>query len=375
MKTPFSYWEDKSFARSWDVIIIGAGLIGMQSARFLLQRHPSLKVLILERGYLPHGASTRNAGFACFGSLSELIAHEEKEGTGPMMDLVRKRYNGLKLLRQTVPDDLMTYEELGGFELFTPADSDSWSGCLKQLARYNDLMKPVTGLPDTYRLVTEQASSFGFDGVSGLIQNQAEGQLDTGKLMHFLWMETTRSGAMILGGAPVQSVQSGVVPLSDGGRFYAGTILVTTNAFTRQLLPSLDVIPGRGQVLVTDPIPGLKVRGAFHYEDGFYYFRDVGGRLLLGGGRNLDFKAEETTDFALTDLVQNRLKHLLKSVILPGKEVTIGYQWSGIMAFGAEKAPIIAEVDRNVWVAVRMSGMGVAIGTGVAKEVTDRMTV
>lgn len=29
-------------------------------------------------------------------------------------------------------------------------------------------------------------------------------------------------------------------------------------------------------------------------DEGFYYFRDIDGRLLFGGGRNTDFKTDET---------------------------------------------------------------------------------
>jgi glycine/D-amino acid oxidase-like deaminating enzyme len=114
------------------------------------------------------------------------------------------------------------------------------------------------------------------------------------------------------------------------------------------------------------------LKGAFHYEEGYYYFRSVeDNRVLLGGGRNLDFKAEETYQFGFTELVQNKLKTLLKEVILPDTAFEIEHWWSGIMGFGQEKPPIIREVMPNVYCAVRMSGMGVAIGSKVAQRVAE----
>jgi hypothetical protein len=49
-------------------------------------------------------------------------------------------------------------------------------------------------------------------------------------------------------------------------------------------------------------------------DQGYYYFRN-GDRILLGGGRNLDFDVE-ITEFAQTEIVQNKLEELLKEVIL-----------------------------------------------------------
>ena len=67
-----SFWEKRSYFNGVDIAIIGAGIVGMTTALNLKKRKPNLKILVLERGYLPSGASTKNAGFACFGSPSEL---------------------------------------------------------------------------------------------------------------------------------------------------------------------------------------------------------------------------------------------------------------------------------------------------------------
>jgi gamma-glutamylputrescine oxidase len=79
-----SIWEKESFFAPADIIIAGSGLVGLWSAYYLKKKHPSLKITIVERGIIPAGASTRNAGFACFGSLTELLAdidHMGKEKT------------------------------------------------------------------------------------------------------------------------------------------------------------------------------------------------------------------------------------------------------------------------------------------------------
>jgi hypothetical protein len=79
-------------------------------------------------------------------------------------------------------------------------------------------------------------------------------------------------------------------------------------------------------VLITEPIENLDIKGTFHLDH--YYFRNIGDRIL-GGGRNLDFDVENTTEFAQTEIVQNKLEELLKEVILT-KKFEIAHRWSGI---------------------------------------------
>ena len=101
------------------------------------------------------------------------------------------------------------------------------------------------------------------------------------------------------------------------------------------------------------------------------YFRNIENRILFGGGRNLDFKTEETTEMELTQLVQNKLQQLLKTVILPNQSFEIDHRWSGIMGMGKQKKPIIKAVSENVFCGVRLGGMGVAIGSSIGKQLAS----
>jgi glycine/D-amino acid oxidase-like deaminating enzyme len=123
--------------------------------------------------------------------------------------------------------------------------------------------------------------------------------------------------------------------------------------------------------LITGPISNLDIKGTFHLEQGYYYFRNMGNRILLGGGRNLDFEAETTTDLSQTELIQNRLESLLREVILPDTDYEIEHRWSGIMGMGASKKPIVERLSEHVYCGVRMGGMGVAIGSLIGQELAE----
>ena len=75
-------------------------------------------VLILEKGFLPQGASTKNAGFACFGSPTEILDDLKNLNEKEVVSLIKSRWDGLKLLRKNIGDKNIGYKCHGGYELF-----------------------------------------------------------------------------------------------------------------------------------------------------------------------------------------------------------------------------------------------------------------
>ena len=147
-------------------------------------------------------------------------------------------------------------------------------------------------------------------------------------------------------------------------------LFIATNGFSESIIQE-KVVPARAQVLITKPIKNLKVIGTFHFQQGYYYFRNIDDRILLGGGRNLDFQAENTNEFGVTNTVQSKLEKLLREVILPQTDFEIDQRWSGIMGIGNKKTTITKQLSNNVYCGVRLGGMGVAIGTNVGSELAN----
>jgi glycine/D-amino acid oxidase-like deaminating enzyme len=152
--------------------------------------------------------------------------------------------------------------------------------------------------------------------------------------------------------------------------FKTNKLFFATNGFAGEITNN-EVKPARAQVLITKPIKNLDIRGTFHIDRGFYYFRNVEDRILLGGGRNLDFEGETTTELEITEKIQNKLEELLKEVILPNQEFEIEHRWSGIMGIGNSKKPIVKQLSENVYCGVRLGGMGIAIGTIIGKDLAE----
>ena len=159
----------------------------------------------------------------------------------------------------------------------------------------------------------------------------------------------------------------------EGGQatLKSNKLILCNNAFAKQFFPEFDLKPARAQVLITKPIENLKIKGCFHMDEGYYYFRNVGNRVLFGGGRNLDFDAEETFEMYTSEKIQNQLLHLLKTKILPNQSFEVDQTWAGIMGVGSSKSTHIKQLKEGLFCAVRLGGMGVALGTKVGQEVAQ----
>ena len=367
-----SHWEYESFFKSLDIVVLGSGIVGLSAAISLKEKHPNLNVAVVERSFLPYGASTRNAGFACFGSISELSDDLEHSSESEVLAVAELRFRGLKKLRRRLGDKAIQYQELGGMEIFRSADKKEFEKYADSIPYFNELFSEITGKADTYRLLDQQAGTrFGFRQVDQIILNTAEGQIDTGEMMKSLLTMAQRLGVLFFNGLNIESVEDNGKSVSlntdMGWSFSTPRLLVCTNGFASKLFPELDVLPARNQVMITAPVKNLQVRGCFHYDRGYFYFRNVGDRILVGGGRHLDFGTEQTSEFGSTPVIQEALTSLLSDVILPNQQFEIERSWSGIMGLGKVKKPIIKKITPNITVAVRMGGMGIAIGSIVGE--------
>lgn len=371
-----SFWEHDAWSEA-DVVVIGGGLIGIQTALNILSTEPRSRVMVLERGLVPTGASTRNAGFACIGSISEVVADIDLLGQEAAVDIVRRRYEGLQGLMQTCQGYDVGFARDGGHEIFLEHHPS-----LDRIDEVNELLRPITNVT-TFVRDDNHAREFGFAAhVQHLVTSPVEGTLHSGKLVDVLWGLAQRAGVMIRTGAEVTSVADGknMVEVTVRTGIYDRTIratrvIIATNAWIPDLVSAgqaSQIVPARGQILLTEPLDVMPLRGSFHYDEGYVYFRPVGNRILLGGARNLAFDQERTTSHETSDLIQGALESLLREVIAPSQPtLAIEHRWAGTMAFSPTKHPIVERISPHVTVAFGCNGMGVALSSSIARRVTE----
>jgi glycine/D-amino acid oxidase-like deaminating enzyme len=367
-----SYWEEQAWLSQVDFTLIGAGLVGLNAALRLRERFPNKHIVVVERGPLPSGASTRNAGFACFGSLSELLADAKHHSPEEIRELVAQRFEGIQYLRSLLGDKALRYTNKGGHELFLKEDQALFEACEAALETTNTLLREVFG-GDAFQ-IQKTNPAFG-QILPHQFTHQYEGELHPGFMMQALLEKVKKANILVLTGVRVDQLEespTGVTLRAEEREWTSQQVLMTTNGFASRLLTDKQdqVKPARAQVLLTSPV-ATRIEGCYHLEQGYYYFRQIDGRVLLGGGRNLDIPGETTTEPGTSPLIQDRLEALLREVILPQESFEIERRWSGVMGVGPKKKPLVEQLSQRTYCGVRLGGMGVALGSQVGKRLAD----
>jgi gamma-glutamylputrescine oxidase len=354
----FSFWETRGWLDDLDAVVVGGGLVGMSAALRLRVKRPSWRIAVLDRASLG-GATTRNAGFACFGSPSELLEDWRVMGPQATAELVKMRWQGLRLLRETWGDEALGYRPSGSMEAFT--NPELYEACRKAVPELNKALEPILGKAPFLEL----PSCPGMNNLAGALGSPLEGDLDTGKLARVMDDALRIAQIPRLAGLAVQNLSphNGMWHLETNlGVVQAPRVLVATNAWAASLL-DVDVSPVDNHVLVSHPLPNLALQHTVHHDHGYVYAREVDGRVLIGGGRHWDCASDDERVTKLTEWARSHIQ---------GAEAfEAAHRWVGQLGIGSNRQPIVRTVEPGLVAGVRMGGMGVAIGTQVGQNLAD----
>ncbi len=366
----FSFWEQRWMERA-DQVVIGGGLVGLQTAIELKLKYPHKSIWVLERNAFGDAASLRNAGFACFGSAGEILDDISRMGEDQAFQLYEERYKGLQDLIKTYSPEKIGYEQSGGYEIFPSGSESELDHIRESLPKLNESLKNVH---QQVAFVERNIKKFEMNVGETAIVSPSEGALQSILLLRTVRQHALSIGVEIYSSMDVQSIEkhgSGGWVLrfeQSDAQILAKDLFVCTNAWALKWFPDLEVEPARGQILVTKPIPSIAFRGIFHADKGYIYFRSLGSRILIGGARNKQFAAENTFESAVTPEIKYELLRWLNEIIVPNVNVEIDNEWSGVMGMHQKRSPIIERKEEHLYLGVRMGGMGVALSSQVAKK-------
>ena len=370
----FSYWEAHEWLDNCDLCIVGAGLVGLSAAIRARALQPHWRITILDRHPFSGGGSSRNAGFACFGSTSELQEDRRVLGDHDALTLVKKRLTGLNLLRQTLGDKAIGYEPCGSMELFLQNGATSYRPpTADDLEDLNAWIAPATQSDTTFSVCAlHSIPGVSPEHLSAAIASPMEGSIDTGRMLNSLIKKAQLSDIKVVNGCHVTDFIHSPTPrlrLSDkpdnGEWIEPERVIIATNAFAQELLPRADVRPVANEVLVTAPIAGLNIQGTFHLDAGYLYARNIGNRMLIGGGRHWGLDDPDATRVKLMEVLHRIWPATLRT------DVT--HQWTGMLGIGKDRMPIQARITPRVQAAIRLGGMGIAMGMSLGFEAANQL--
>jgi gamma-glutamylputrescine oxidase len=390
-----STFSSSNIDLDYDIIIVGGGVYGLSLGCTILERQPSKSVCILERGILPMGASSRNAGFGTFVGYIEFVNEVESKGWERASKDMLDRYTGLQMLLKRVNNDPEIVKLTGCYDIIYEQDI----GKLDRLEEINDRLRNLFpgGL---FSLRRDMIPILQMDNgpVRALVHNPLEWQINTGKFLIRLMKQFQSMGGIYLTACEVTSHYLLLAPSSpnqSGNRrnassTYAGvnikdptgkgpdhtlkckTVIFCINSFAKTLVKNSTIVPGRGQVMITKPIPTLNFESNFFADYGYYYMRTVNGRILLGGARHLQRDIEETHEFVNTPFYKDHLPNKLRE-FFPRMKFEVDFFWSGIMGFNSNSGQYtIEKIDEGVFSVFGCQGNGMCLTTyvtSVAHEV------
>ena len=383
---PIGYWESEHLLAPADFTVIGGGIVGMSAALHFKAAHPKARVRLVERDVLGEGGTTRNAGFACFGGAGEWLDDLEALGAERWLALIQMRAEGLRALIELLGTSALGLEWCGGWELLAArgAGDQKVHRILDALPELNRLAQPVLSsvLRDVHpasadtpalSLAPQRAQEFGAHAAVHLCW---EGMLHTGKMVSAFHKALGAANIQCLNGCTVDALtaredHAGWTLDTQRGPLISQKVAICTNGFARAILPGLEVKPAPNRVLVVTP-KTMPPAGAYHIEDGYLYFRTLpGGQILFGGGRQygIDLPHYPALDAEATALWDQKLTADAEQWLGPIDAIT--HRWTGWLGVGPDREPIIGSTAPGLHHAVRMGGMGVAIGCGMGKALAD----
>ena len=355
--------------RSPDVIVVGGGVTGTSIAWRLAQA--GHHVLLLERRGICAGASGRNAGNT--GASSGM--HTAPSTVRALHTITSANLQLLKSLHDELDKD---------FELRLPGSMDVLM-TPEQMAHAKETVITKHEAGSDVELLDRETARSIMPSLSprilGATYSRDRGHLWPFALVTGMADAAARAGAEIRIGARVERLArsgdrvTGVVV--NGETIHTGDVVLATNAWTPQLLPELPdgaLVPARGQILVTQPLPPL-LSCPFGTNFGKEYGRQTpGGQIVCGGYRRLDVDEglgtyrEEVTLPVLAGIARC-LTDLFP--VLRGKARVVR-AWSGIMGFTADGLPLIGRYEPapGLTIAAGFNGGGFSWGAILGKVIT-----
>ena len=322
-----------------DVEIVGGGVTGCSCALTLAGK--GLRVRLHEARAVASGASGRNGGFALRGGAMAYDSAREWLGADRAAEYWRltevyvdrmgelgggafRRTGSLRLAGEDERDELRAeYEALreDGF-------AAEWR---------DELPEPLAGR------------------FPGALFHPDDAVLQPARLVRRLAVAAAEAGVEVREHHRVEELDS----------LEAETVVVATDGYPSGLLGELEglIIPTRGQMIATEPLPELLFPMPHYGRHGFdYWHQDPEGRLILGGFRDADMDSEFTATEETTPRIQGALDAFVEALL--GRRPEITHRWSGVFGLVPDLMPVVGPVPgrAGLWAAGGYSGHGNVLG-------------
>ena len=349
---------------TYDVVIVGAGIVGAACAYECVQR--GMRVAVIDRDVVGGGATGAAMG--------HIVVMDDSDA---QFALTRYSQSLWLELRPELPPEV-EYEQCG--TIWVAADETEMTEVLRKRSYYGRNAVPVEVLSSSDLERLEPNLRKGMAG--GLVVPQ-DGVLYPPCAARFLMDRALVNGAVLCAGATVSRIGNGEAQLSDSTVLSAAIIVNAAGAWSPTLTSGIDVKKRKGHLVITDRYPGfirhqlvelgyLKSAHSVSADSvAFNVQPRKNGQMLIGSSRQ--FGAEHK------DVDQEIMCRMLKRAqeYLPALAQTSAIRaWTGFRAATPDKLPLIGPwpPDPSIYLATGHEGLGIATSLATARLLADQLT-
>ena len=344
--------------KSYDLIIVGAGIIGTACADYASQE--GVRVAIIEPGVVGGGATAAAMG--------HLVALDDDPA-----ELALAHYS-LELWEAFTGVEQIEYSRCG--TLWVAAHDAEYARIPEKIARLATagIHAELIDRQQLYRLEPQLRP-----GLCGGMRVAREAVVYPPAMAQHLLQRALARGAALYRHRVTALTDHGV--LLDDRTQLAGAVLVATGCALPELLPQLPMRARKGHLVITDRYPGIVHHQLLElgYADSAHGDADSSvafnvqprptGQILIGSSREY---GSETAEVSMP-MVQRMLERSFH--YLPGLRALDAIRiWTGFRPVSVDGLPYLGRMPAQpqVWVAAGHEGLGITTSLGSARLVIDQ---
>lgn len=347
----------------WDVLIVGAGIVGAACAEACARE--GMRVAVLDNDVIGGGATAAGMG--------HIVVMDDSEA---QFALTRYSQRLWQELRSELPADV-EYEQCG--TIWVAADSEEMEAVHRKQAYYSSRGVPGEVLDSA---ALRQLEPNLRDGMAGGLLVVEDSVLYPPCAARFLLQRAQSRGAKLYLGKRVVKVGDGTAHLADGDWISAGALVNAAGAWSASLTPGIDVKKRKGHLVITDRYPGFLrhqlvelgyLKSAHSITSDSVAFNVQPrrtGQILIGSSRQYGAEHKEVDTGILVRMLQRAREYMPHL----GKLSAIR-TWTGFRAATPDKLPLIGPWpgDKALFLATGHEGLGITTSLATAALLVDHL--
>ncbi len=345
---------------TYDVVVIGAGIVGAACAYFLTRE--GLRVAVLEKGTAGGGATAAAMG--------HLVAMDDSPAQFALTKLSLRLW---KELQDELPAST-EYRQTG--TLWIANDDGEMAEVRRKYELYSSAGLACEILDSAALAEAEPELR---RPLSGALRVLGDGVIYPSAATQFLLQGVAGNGALFTD-CSVGSIEGSTVCLANGTRISAGHIVNAAGCWAKDLTPEIVMRRRKGHLVLTDRYPGFlrhQVVELGYLKSAHSVMADsvafnvqprATGQILIGSSRQYSDESSAVDEGIVRRMIERACEYM------PGiAKLSVSQAWTGFRAATPDKLPLIGPSQGNekVLLATGHEGLGITASMATGRLITD----